>query len=338
MFTYRGPMYDHLTEGVVGISENTFNRKDDLSHINRKVSFLLVECLQNIRKHGKRDEAMALGEEGMFSFRAFSRSFYINAINAVKHVDRMRLSGMVEHINSLSREKLNALHKQQLQESVLSDKGGAGLGLIELARKSGQPITYTFEEEAGKILLHHQVFFKQDEHAARLNLADETRGLRHFMVEQNMLLCYKGELSTTAINHLLSITNHVHLKRVGKAQLKRAGDVLSKIIERALSRVSSDGSDRQGVMIIGETDEGLYMEAGNAIPSSYVNPLEECLDAITSCGEGELSATHTQREKANRHHLGPGLFEISKACAGRMMYHFHEIDERLTFFTLKAMI
>jgi hypothetical protein len=38
------------------------------------------------------------------------------------------------------------LFKQQIKESSLSDKGGAGLGLIDIAKKTGSKLSYQFKE------------------------------------------------------------------------------------------------------------------------------------------------------------------------------------------------
>jgi len=38
------------------------------------------------------------------------------------------------------------LYKQQIKEGKLSEKGGAGLGFIDIAKKSGNKIEYQFKE------------------------------------------------------------------------------------------------------------------------------------------------------------------------------------------------
>ena len=36
------------------------------------------------------------------------------------------------------------MYRKQIREGKLSDKGGAGLGLIDIARKIGEPLNYQF--------------------------------------------------------------------------------------------------------------------------------------------------------------------------------------------------
>jgi hypothetical protein len=50
----------------------------------------------------------------------------------------------LEQINSLDKEGLKDLYKNTLSSTELSEKGGAGLGFIDMARKSGQKLEYDF--------------------------------------------------------------------------------------------------------------------------------------------------------------------------------------------------
>ena len=51
----------------------------------------------------------------------------------------------MDKINSLNKEELGEFYKTSLRNNTISDKGGAGLGLIEISRKSGSKINYLFE-------------------------------------------------------------------------------------------------------------------------------------------------------------------------------------------------
>ena len=50
----------------------------------------------------------------------------------------------IDTINALNKDELNALYKKQIREGSLSEKGGAGLGLIDIARKTGKKLDYQF--------------------------------------------------------------------------------------------------------------------------------------------------------------------------------------------------
>jgi len=54
------------------------------------------------------------------------------------------LTKILDHINTLDKEGLKELYKTQMREGRLSEKGGAGLGFIDIARKTGRKLHYHF--------------------------------------------------------------------------------------------------------------------------------------------------------------------------------------------------
>jgi hypothetical protein len=54
------------------------------------------------------------------------------------------LKNLLEQVNSLDKEELTELYKKQIKEGRLSDKGGAGLGFIDIKRKTGRNLNYHF--------------------------------------------------------------------------------------------------------------------------------------------------------------------------------------------------
>jgi hypothetical protein len=54
------------------------------------------------------------------------------------------VSERIDFINSLNKEELKEHYKNARLNSIISDVGGAGLGFIDMARKSGNKLEYKF--------------------------------------------------------------------------------------------------------------------------------------------------------------------------------------------------
>ena len=54
------------------------------------------------------------------------------------------LRGKMDKVNSLTPEELKQYYKEVLNNGTMSEKGGGGLGMIDIARKSGQKLDYEF--------------------------------------------------------------------------------------------------------------------------------------------------------------------------------------------------
>ena len=50
----------------------------------------------------------------------------------------------LEKINNLDPDKIREVYRAMLQDSNIGHKGGAGLGLMEMARKTGNKLDYDF--------------------------------------------------------------------------------------------------------------------------------------------------------------------------------------------------
>ncbi len=189
-FDYRGPFIDDLTCKILDISQNTADNQE-LGKLSRKVSFLMVECFQNIVRHGEEtpEELSAALKNGLFSFRNVGRSFIINSINLIDNEEVSEIINHVEFINSLNSEQLREVYRTKLQHNSLTNKGGAGLGLLELARKSGQKIKYKFEDISEKVsLFHQQITFVKDEIANAFDHIQSCEDKLAKMREENLLL------------------------------------------------------------------------------------------------------------------------------------------------------
>ena len=113
---------------------------------------VLVECLQNLYHHiDDFDKDNFLDASGNKKSAIFSISRNEDAYNIVtgnfiytKNVEEV--SKKIDHINSLDRDQLKAYYKEVLNNGVLSKKGGGGLGLIDIARRSGSKLDYNIRE------------------------------------------------------------------------------------------------------------------------------------------------------------------------------------------------
>ena len=65
--------------------------------------------------------------------------------NHILNTNVESLKGKIDKVNAMTGEELKTYYREALGNSVLSAKGGAGLGMIEMARKSGNRIEYRFD-------------------------------------------------------------------------------------------------------------------------------------------------------------------------------------------------
>lgn len=72
-------------------------------------------------------------------------SYEVISGNFIKEQNTKQLKRRIEEINQLSGDELRAKYRSKLDEGVFSETGRAGLGIMDMVRKSGQPLQYGFK-------------------------------------------------------------------------------------------------------------------------------------------------------------------------------------------------
>lgn len=142
---YEGEITDDLTRTFTSMAENNMLKEENSGLIQKRVFYVMVECLQNLTRHAdKMNTHEGLSTRGVFIVTRDKDEYRIITGNYIENVKITALREKLEYVNSLSREQLRKLYLQQLNEGTLSEKGGAGLGFIDIARKTGRKIEYYF--------------------------------------------------------------------------------------------------------------------------------------------------------------------------------------------------
>lgn len=155
---YEGEITHQITKAFTSLTESNMAKEEENNSVQKKVFHVMVECLQNISKHADdfgTNEYMFSGR-GIFLVAKSKDDYTVTTGNAVENTKIQDLKKLLEQVNSLDKDELTELYKKQIKEGRLSDKGGAGLGFIDIKRKTGKNLDYHFlpiNDEASFFLL-----------------------------------------------------------------------------------------------------------------------------------------------------------------------------------------
>lgn len=143
---YEGEITHQITKAFTSLAENNMIKDEDYNSVQKKVFHVMVECLQNISKHADNQFNFVESKDGRGIFLVSKNDIEYNITtgNIVNNDKINELKSMLENINQQDRPNLNKLYKQKIKEGRLSEKGGAGLGFIDIARKTGEKLIYSF--------------------------------------------------------------------------------------------------------------------------------------------------------------------------------------------------
>jgi len=143
---YEGEITHQITKAFTSLTESNMIKEEDLNKVQKKVFHVMVECLQNISKHAENRNNIVTSKDGrgIFMISKDESEYNVTTGNIINNDKISKLEEMLESINNLDEIGLKKLYKQQMREGRLSDRGGAGLGFIDIAKKTGEKLIYSF--------------------------------------------------------------------------------------------------------------------------------------------------------------------------------------------------
>lgn len=147
LLSFKGSITSDLLTSILQIMESKMDTLQEEPKIKKKVYNVLVECLQNLYHH--MDDYLSFDNNdversAIFMIGKENNQYHIITGNYILTRNVELLRNRLEEINKMTREELKEYYKSVLNNGEMSDKGGGGLGMIDIARKSGQKLNYNF--------------------------------------------------------------------------------------------------------------------------------------------------------------------------------------------------
>ncbi|PKQ60426.1 hypothetical protein BZG02_19375 [Labilibaculum filiforme] len=148
IFDYMGRIEDEDVTNILESIEQILQDRNESPKLFKKIFNVLVELVQNLHHHGEvpSDFDVSYEKFGVLILRDEGTQYRICAGNFIK-VDGLRLiRDRIDQINTLSSTETQSLYRIILGNDQFSEKGGGGLGMVDIARKSGNNMEYQFFE------------------------------------------------------------------------------------------------------------------------------------------------------------------------------------------------
>ena len=143
---FRGVVTSELITQLLDEAEAKLEGVESNGKMKRKVYNVLVESLQNLFHHSIHNvlNGDITRKYAGFVLKKNPSGFVVSTGNFVENDKIKILKDRINQINSLSKEELKALYKMILNNLEFSEKGGGGLGMIDMAKRTGSKLGYEF--------------------------------------------------------------------------------------------------------------------------------------------------------------------------------------------------
>ncbi|MFH0757914.1 MAG: SiaB family protein kinase [Bacteroidota bacterium] len=142
---FEGQITHQVMKALTGLVEEQLDEVED-DMVLRRVYHVMVESLQNINRHAEAYEYKGHPYPGMglVLVGKNSQRFQVTTGNIVETPQVEEISMFLGKLNNMDPDSLDDLYKKQMREGIMSPQGGAGLGFIDIKRKTGNPLDYSF--------------------------------------------------------------------------------------------------------------------------------------------------------------------------------------------------
>ncbi len=149
VLSFKGSITSDMINNVLDSVESKLTEANEDPKIRKKMYNILVESLQNLYHHiDDLPEEFRNEVDNKFGILVIVKEnsdYKITTGNFIASDKIKYLKDKIDKINSLSRDELKDMYKFILNHQKLSSKGGGGLGLVDIARKTGNKLNYMFQ-------------------------------------------------------------------------------------------------------------------------------------------------------------------------------------------------
>ncbi len=140
---YEGEFTQEITKGVLAMTERNLDKDSVEAGIKKKIYNVMVEVLQNICKHqaSSSDDA----KTAVFMIGEDEEHFFVISGNTIQQNKIAAIEEKLNLINSKDKDGLKLLFRDLRLSATISEAGGAGLGFVDIARKSESKLKFQFD-------------------------------------------------------------------------------------------------------------------------------------------------------------------------------------------------
>jgi len=351
-YIYRGQFNTDITDNILSLAEESLRLSEQKLKIKKRVYFVMVEGLQNITRHQDLTTDDIPVKPGFFVLQRKKYSYYITTGNLINKKNIDVLKSQIEKVQSLSIEELNVYYKKHLKDGSVSEKGGAGLGLIEIARKSKGKLAFNFRrinDEYYYFYLLTEIPFEEkpigEKNEASDHALENIIELHNILNIESIALNYSGLFNQHSLVNLLGI---IEKQMKGTVLLKTKTfnimvELLQNLVKHSSYYVVNEIGGHYGIFFITENADNFILTAGNFIESEKVPRLKIHLDKVNVFNEKQLNEWYNSlllgpSPSEDKTGSGLGLIDLKLRSQNRLDYNFLKVDDDFHFYSIRTRV
>jgi hypothetical protein len=147
---FKGNVDSEVINKALDLVEGKLFATRENPRVRKKVYNVLVESLQNMYHHAdlipRGYHASRPDKFGLVVMEKLNRGYRVTTCNFVAALRVRELEEKLTRINRSTAEEIKELYKDILNHQEITEKGLGGLGLLDIARKTGHRLDFRFRK------------------------------------------------------------------------------------------------------------------------------------------------------------------------------------------------
>lgn len=350
MFVYRGVITNENSMPLLMLIEKEMENSEFGSVGRKRLFTFVLESLQNVTRHSDNTK---LADMSMVVYSKANGGYTVTTGNVIPAANIRDLRSRLNEINNLDISEIRSVYRQMLANSELSSKGGAGLGLIEMAKMTGNKLDYDFidlDDDNSYFILSKTVDKEgMGFHSGKGQKAftgNAAFNLERLMSANQIYLMWSGHITSDVGKEVLSFTETKLTEADIESDVRRrVFSILVEILENVAKHGAGIEESRNfgmPVMVLRYENNTYIISTGNLISNEKIGKLRAKLDKINSLDKDGLKEHFAKalcRQTGTTESTGNmGLIDMARKSGQALDYHFEKVNESYSYYTLRVRI
>ncbi|MDO4462855.1 MAG: SiaB family protein kinase [Bacteroidia bacterium] len=148
MIEHVGDISSEYIDSVLPAVEQNIYTHIEQDNVRKRAFHIFIECIQNLYHHIESTPSLVktyaddkLGAIVMTMDGGLCR---VTTGNFVSKTKMQSLCQRIDALNAMDADEIKRVYRETINNRDFSDKGGAGIGMIDMRRKTGNKLQYAF--------------------------------------------------------------------------------------------------------------------------------------------------------------------------------------------------
>jgi hypothetical protein len=147
IYSYRGAMNNAILNNIINTLSAKMTELGDKVPKIKNINSVLIECCQNLVHHSETPTDSSSQLLPLITVaRTADAGYEVTTGNLVSKENAERLKRYIDRVNAMNKDQLRDYYQMVLTNGEISERGGGGLGILKIIRKTpNNHLDYQFE-------------------------------------------------------------------------------------------------------------------------------------------------------------------------------------------------